>query len=173
MNDLVNLSGVPEYRKSWLAHQKIDKNWRPKDYYQQVAGRWRTVDAWPIEHNEDFLRTCLMEIFIQYYHQCEDQVFYFEVGDKIPLGDELEILSITNGRVAAAHNDFDLWNFIVEFHLTNIITCDSYNLSSHFAFANSIIENVSEHWIHEMYLLYVLSGGDKTRCGIVPWDFAK
>ena len=105
-----------------------------------------------------------MTTTIRYYHQCEDAPFYYEVGDIISTNEELEILRIENGTICMAYKSFDLGSFIRDYSLPD----NKYDLTSHYAFANSIIECVSPHWIHEMYILFVLSGGDKARCRIIP-----
>jgi hypothetical protein len=181
----------------WVQKQKLDKDWRPKNYYERVCEGWRTSLPDPEKDLDELLR----EIFVNYYHAVEEHITY-EIDEIIDFHEPMEVLDVDSDSVSMVSHDarWLLSSFQEDHFLPRFTTSvrvqkpkkemresaseeasgeksvkppnGRYKSTSHKALRKSIIRNVSPHWITEMWLL-LCTGHDRSRCNIIPWDYRK
>lgn len=165
--------GCVEHDPKWFERQAKEKDWRPENYYDQLARRWENCENpyFELMESQDWTGA-LLKVFRAYEDACEAVYPYEE--DLTPSTDhEVEVIREDSDEedvvyVVQSDKSWMLDDFINYFHLPK----QDYDTSSAKAFAESISKSVSRHWIVEMYSLFVKSYGDMARCHPIEWDYS-
>ncbi len=167
-----------ELKQSWIEKQKKEKDWRPDGYYKNLRHFYSDDEStYSLVYKECEnigWKKAMLTCFIGYYYQFDDESTHLHyVGDIFHLNGKYEILDIDYynviiGDIDLIENILEKW--ICKYHMPR----EEYDTSNYNKCIVSIIEQVSKHWIAEMYALYdVADPEDLKNYYPLPWDYTK
>lgn len=148
------------YDPQWLEKQRSEKDWRPEGYYDDLRKMFSGRGNENISDEER-----VSAVFVKGYDALEIRCYYV-IGDIIL--EPVEILETDKQGVTAVPKEWicTLLDFFQQLGLPD----GDYDTSSHKSLCQSILRNVSFHWVREMEIILAM---DSARMGPIPWDFSK